>query len=290
MVGLTLPALAVVLIGVGVSLFGANQPWQPSEAERPIPWALACFVLLSGLRRRRGEAARGRSLHAHRGGARPLAGGVPQPGRMPRGPARGGRTLALSPSPSRSPNPTGSRWRPRRSSPPPGRTPNLTRNGTTTPNQAGLGCEESLATACEWYERAASQEHPAAQTRLAHYLFGAASASGSGATLLDDGGARDVPRAMALWEEAAGQGDVEAMDQCGHRYIEGAAVAGVPQDLAKVAHWWGRAARAGHAASQYTLGLLYLTGVHAPTVARDEVRGARWLRAAAAQGHPTAAW
>ena len=44
-----LPALAVVLIGVGVSLFGANQPWQPSEAERPIPWALACFVLLSGL-------------------------------------------------------------------------------------------------------------------------------------------------------------------------------------------------------------------------------------------------
>ena len=99
-----------------------------------------------------------------------------------------------------------------------------------------------------------------------------------------------MPRAMALWEEAAGQGDVEAMDQCGHRYIEGAAVAGVPQDLAKVAHWWGRAARAGHAASQYTLGLLYLTGVHAPTVARDEARGARWLRAAAAQGHPTAAW
>merc|ERR1719424_1442398 len=80
------------------------------------------------------------------------------------------------------------------------------------------------------------------------------------------------------------------MDQCGHRYIEGAAVAGVPQDLAAVARWWGRAARAGHAASQYTLGLLYLTGVHAPTVARDEARGARWLRAAAAQGHPTAAW
>merc|ERR1719424_2185416 len=80
------------------------------------------------------------------------------------------------------------------------------------------------------------------------------------------------------------------MDQCGHRYIEGAAVAGVPQDLAAVARWWGRAARAGHAASQYTLGLLYLTGVHAPTVARDEARGARWLRAAATQGHPTAAW
>lgn len=53
--------------------------------------------------------------------------------------------------------------------------------------------EESLAAACGWYEHAAAQAHPAAQTRLAHYLFGAASVSGSGATLALDGvGARDV--------------------------------------------------------------------------------------------------
>ena len=149
--------------------------------------------------------------------------------------------------------------------------------------ETGLGCEENLAVACN----GTSARLPAClgQTRLAHYLFGAARAA---ATLLDHGGTRDVARAMSLWEEAAGQGDVEAMDRCGH-HIEGTEVAGVPQDLAKVVRC-GAAARSGHAAFQYTLGLLYLTGVHAPTVAHDEARGARWLRAAATQGHPTAAW
>ena len=110
-------------------------------------------------------------------------------------------------------------------------------------HEHGLGVEESLSTACAWYESAALQDHASAQTRLAHYLFGAASASGSGATLASEGGKPDVKRAMALWEAAAAQGDVEAMDQVGHRYIEGAEVAGVTQDLKRTERWWGRAVR-----------------------------------------------
>ena len=49
MVGPTHRALLVVLIGVGVSFFGVGQPWQPSAADRPVPWVRVCFLLLVGL-------------------------------------------------------------------------------------------------------------------------------------------------------------------------------------------------------------------------------------------------
>ena len=259
MVGPPHRAFAVVLIGVAVSFSGVGQPLQPSGAVRPIPWALVCLLLLV--------------IAYWFWPPYDLAAKLRVAGRLTtsadEAEMRRGVGLYMRIVEEHGPSLEACL--------------NL-----AACYETGLGCEENLAVACKWYERAASPACPAAQTRLAHYLFGAA--SGSGATLLDHGGTRDVARAMSLWEEAAGQGDVEAMDQCGHRYIEGTEVAGVPQDLAKVVRWWGRAARAGHAASQYTLGLLYLTGVHAPTVAHDEARGARWLRAAATQGHPTAAW
>ena len=259
MVGPPHRAFAVVLIGVVVSFSGVGQPLQPSGAVRPFPWALVCFLLLV--------------IAYWFWPPYDLAAKLRVAGRLTtsadEAEMRRGVVLYVRIVEEHGPSLEACL--------------NL-----AACYETGLGCEENLAVACKWYERAASPACPAAQTRLAHYLFGAA--SGSGATLLDHGGTRDVARALSLWEEAAGQGDVEAMDQCGHRHIEGTEVAGVPQDLAKVVRWWGRAARAGHAASQYTLGLLYLTGVHAPTVAHDEARGARWLRAAATQGHPTAAW
>ena len=47
----------------------------------------------------------------------------------------------------------------------------------------GLGTTENLRQACTWFARAAELGDSGAQTKLAYYLFGAASASGSGQEL-----------------------------------------------------------------------------------------------------------
>ena len=103
MVGPPHRAFAVVLIGVVVSFSGVGQPLQPSGAVARSLGACVLSVAAERVlvlatvrprrqakdrrethhqRRRGGDAPRCWALHANRGGARPLAGGLPQPGRM----------------------------------------------------------------------------------------------------------------------------------------------------------------------------------------------------------------
>ena len=169
----------------------------------------------------------------------------------------------------------------------------------------GLGTTENLREACTWFAHAAQLGDSRAQTKLAWYLFGAASASGSGQELSE----RHVPRAVELWEKAAAQGDLDAMHQLGHRYLEGevgatfgaryagdlhpstnAGVHGVPKDLDRMKFWWTKAANGGHAEAQYVLGMSYHTGIHAPIVPLDKEISNFWLESAAAQGVERASW
>ncbi|MEG2806223.1 tetratricopeptide repeat protein [Stenotrophomonas sp.] len=124
------------------------------------------------------------------------------------------------------------------------------------------------------YQRGARQGLPEAQFHLAAaYLFGR-------------GTAPDLARAIALFGQAAAQGDADAMRWLGDihavggpinrygRYPPGAQCIAV--DLAQAAHWYRQAAEAGNRAAQEQLAIAYLAGLG---VDPDPAQAEHWLEA-----------
>ena len=66
------------------------------------------------------------------------------------------------------------------------------------------------------------------------------------------GSAKDVPRAIELWREAAKLGSLEAHLMLGDQYMRGEAVA---KDEAKAVEYWEVAAMQGHVESRHNLGI-----------------------------------
>ncbi len=134
----------------------------------------------------------------------------------------------------------------------------------------GLGVRRDLATAIEWYEKAAEQKVPEALFQLA--------------MLLHDGGEEfgDRARAARLIAEAADAGHALAQ----FNLAQTLAAEATPQKLERAVSYYEKAAKAGLADAQYAMAEVCLQGVAGRPADRAAAR--RWLALAAAQNHDTA--
>ncbi len=80
----------------------------------------------------------------------------------------------------------------------------------------------------------------------------------------------------------ADAGDVDAMEELGRRYIQGA---GAAPDAAEGAKWMLRAAAKGSARAMFNAGVMYERGFEVP---RDPAKAVEWYRKAVAAGVPMA--
>jgi anti-anti-sigma regulatory factor len=86
-------------------------------------------------------------------------------------------------------------------------------------------------------------------------------------------------QALALFEQAAQQGHVEAKFYLGLSYAHGY---GVDKDHVTAVYWLRQAAEQAHAGGQYNLGVMYGNGYG---VSKDYVQAAQWFHKAAQQGN-----
>jgi len=80
----------------------------------------------------------------------------------------------------------------------------------------------------------------------------------------------------------ADSGDVDAMEELGRRYIQGA---GIAPDAAEGAKWMLRAAAKGSPRAMFNAGVMYERGFEVP---KDPAKAAEWYRKAVAAGVPMA--
>ena len=90
--------------------------------------------------------------------------------------------------------------------------------------------------------------------------------------------AGDFAPAWCIWEQLAGQGNVEALFNLGWLYRNGQ---GVASDDGQARRLWEQAAGKGHAEAQMALGMLY---ADSRTLEPDQAQAIRWFQAAAGQG------
>ncbi|MDJ0949328.1 MAG: tetratricopeptide repeat protein [Alphaproteobacteria bacterium] len=130
-----------------------------------------------------------------------------------------------------------------------------------------FGVRRNYAESVKWYRRAARQEHPEAQFRLAvMYIYGY-------------GVPKDRATARYWLRRAAAQGHLDAQYNLGFIYRSGRDVA---RNDAEAAKWYRLAAEQGSREAQAVLGVMYARG---EGVGRDQSEAERWLGRAAAQGH-----
>lgn len=135
----------------------------------------------------------------------------------------------------------------------------------------GLGVRRDLATAIEWYEKAAEQKVPEALFQLAMLLY--------------DGGEEfgDRPRAAKLIEAAAEAGHALAQFNLAQMLF---ARDQTPQGMTRAVGYYEKAAKAGLADAQYAMAEIHRQGFAGRSADAAEAR--RWLALAAAQNHDTA--
>ena len=90
---------------------------------------------------------------------------------------------------------------------------------------------------------------------------------------------RDLPRAIALYRQAAGMGSLSAMMILSQRYEIGR---GVPQDDRRAVFWLRRSAQGGYPPAEDALGDRYAGGVG---VKKNDARALRWYLRAARHGY-----
>lgn len=145
-------------------------------------------------------------------------------------------------------------------------------------NNRSEGMPRDLATAVEWWQKAADQEGGAQES------LGRAYARGEEVP-------KDVAGAWERWRKAqsdktvnaAVSGDAEAQYELGFAYYWG--LRGMPEDAVKAAEWWRKAADQGHLGAQDRLGRAYDSGEGVP---KDTVKAVQWWSKAAEQGHSSA--
>lgn len=171
-----------------------------------------------------------------------------------------------------------------------------------------LSRDARYAESAQWYERAATRNHPKAQ-----FVLGSMYRSGKGV-------ARDPAVAVQWYVRSATLGNALAQFSLGNMYIRGEGLPrneaegarlyrlaarqnlreaqynlgalhyngkGVARDYVEAERWFTRAARGGNMGAQFALGRLYSTPHDG--VALDRVRGHAWYLVAAAGGHDKAA-
>lgn len=130
--------------------------------------------------------------------------------------------------------------------------------------ERGLGVEQNLATAMQWYRAAADQGDRDSKLALAQ--------------LLEEGAAlQDRALALSLYQELATTGSTKAAIRLASLHFRGV---GTAQDYVAAAQWFVRAAKAGNPEAQLQLGLLYRDGFGVP---QDIVFAHMWLNLAAAR-------
>lgn len=114
--------------------------------------------------------------------------------------------------------------------------------------------------------------------------YGSADSLYNQAVLLLPGntGRPNVPEALAILNQAAKQGSLDARRAIGLVYLKGV---GIQQDLKTAANWLGLAAEGGDAEAQFHLGSLYQCGMG---VEFSLEKAKRLLQRAATQGHKEA--
>lgn len=135
----------------------------------------------------------------------------------------------------------------------------------------GLGVKPDLATAVEWYEKAAEQKVPEAIFQLAMIML--------------DGGEQfgDAERAYRLMQEAADTGHRLAQFNFAQMVLSREPGR---EGVERAVSYFRRAAEAGLADAQYAMAQVYLA--NAGGIAVDQAEARRWLEKAAAQGYDTA--
>jgi TPR repeat protein len=88
----------------------------------------------------------------------------------------------------------------------------------------------------------------------------------------------DYPKAVALWQTLADEGDSQAQFELAWLYTTGL---GTEKNLERAAFYFNKAAESGHAESQHKLGQLFLYG---QGVTQSYSEALRWFTAAAEQG------
>lgn len=167
----------------------------------------------------------------------------------------------------------------------------------------GDGVAEDYAQSADWFARASIQGHSAAQNHLGRYYFAGlgvaqdrknaialleqAAKSGEPAYVFDlakalETDATTLPRAAALYDQAAQAGHQESLVSLGVLYQDGG---GVTQDFARAIALYEGPAQAGHPRALNNLGLMYVRGTG---VAQDYARAAELFGAAAEAGLQTA--
>jgi len=91
---------------------------------------------------------------------------------------------------------------------------------------------------------------------------------------------KEYPQAVAYFEQAAAQGDANAMDNLGHMYEDGR---GVAQNDQKAVEWYEKAAQAGNKEAYVDLGVACLFGKGMP---KDTKQACNWFKKA--QHNPNA--
>jgi TPR repeat protein len=128
-----------------------------------------------------------------------------------------------------------------------------------------------LATAAQWFRRAADLGHAKAQVNLGvQYERG-------------DGVRRDYAEAVRWYRTAAAQGDAMGQNHLGTMYRNGK---GVPQDYTEAARWYRQSAAQGYVEAQYNLGYMYEFGLGVP---KDRGQAVAWYKKAGDQGYAEAA-
>ncbi|MFO0993700.1 MAG: hypothetical protein U1E67_17400 [Hyphomicrobiales bacterium] len=133
--------------------------------------------------------------------------------------------------------------------------------------ETGDKAKTSKTEAAKWYRLAADQGNIEAKFRLARLLQ-----EGEG------GVKKDLKAAVALYQEAAEGGNIEAQNWLGYSYEYGL---GVEVDNAKAVEWYKKSADAGLAIGENNLGLMYLNG---KGVKRDYDQAFKLFDAAAKEG------
>ncbi|KAF9080433.1 hypothetical protein BGX23_002162 [Mortierella sp. AD031] len=131
----------------------------------------------------------------------------------------------------------------------------------------GNGVEQDLQAAMNWYMRAAEQEYPKAQFRIA-VLYG----QGLGI-------AQDYAKAVEWCLRAAEQGDAIAQFNIAGMLVVGH---GIAKDYIKATEWYLQSAEQEYAPAQYNVGLMFQYG---NGVSQDYSAALDWYQKAAEQGH-----
>jgi TPR repeat protein len=134
----------------------------------------------------------------------------------------------------------------------------------------GVGLEQDFAKAADHLERAAKLGHAVAAREFSYLL------------LQGQGREKNAMLAAAYLRRAAGLGDMDAQYALAGLYTEGV---GVVADEAQAARWYGESARNGHIGAEIEYAIMLFNGRGVP---KDEATAARWFREAADADNPLA--